>query len=124
MVQSAPANNSKNVLVTWLFWGILIFGALYFGKMGWDYFHPSVGTVMEEKRVAAVVPDAPLTVPAGMHRVFSEGHYINVPECTAVTDECGSMELGKPADYGTGTHVSADGRVRPNPPAGWEWSGK
>lgn len=44
--------------------------------------------------------------------------------CTAVSDECGDMTPGPRADYGTGYHVSADGRVRPNPPAGWKWAGK
>lgn len=49
---------------------------------------------------------------------------IDVPMCTAVSAECGSMEPGPKADYGTGYHVSADGRTRPNPPAGWKWAGK
>lgn len=38
--------------------------------------------------------------------------------CAAVNSDCGTLELGKPADYGAGFHTSADGRVRPNPPAG------
>ncbi len=49
---------------------------------------------------------------------------VQVKLCTAVSDECGDMTQGPKADYGTGFHKSADGRQRPNPPAGWKWAGK
>jgi hypothetical protein len=63
------------------------------------------------------------SVPAIQQYCFN-GKCVSVKMCTAVNDECGSMEQGPPADYGTGFHVSADSRTRPNPPAGWKWAGQ
>lgn len=63
------------------------------------------------------------SVPAIQQYCFN-GKCVSVKMCTAVNDECGSMEPGPKADYGTGFHTSADGRTRPNPPAGWKWAGK
>lgn len=99
----------------------VLFGVFYFGKMAYNHF-----TAPAAQPVVTTAPQAsvePVSKPE-THRVYIGGKYEEVVECTKVTDDCGSMELGKPADYGTGTHVSADGRTRPNPPAGWEWSGK
>lgn len=56
-------------------------------------------------------------------RQFCEnGKCIKVQMCTEVGGDCASMEQGPKADYGTGFHVSADGRTRPNPPKGWHWA--
>ena len=49
---------------------------------------------------------------------------VKVKMCTAISAECGDMTQGPKANYGTGFHTSADGRQRPNPPAGWKWAGK
>lgn len=60
----------------------------------------------------------------GYGKYCYNGKCEQVKLCTGVSDECGSMVQGPPADYGTGFHTSADGRVRPNPPAGWKWAGQ
>lgn len=65
---------------------------------------------------------APIATPA-TQQYCENGNCVKVTMCTAVSDECGSMEQGPKADYGTGHHVSADGRKRPNPPAGL-WHGQ
>lgn len=52
------------------------------------------------------------------------GECVKVKMCTAISAECGDMTQGPKANYGTGFHTSADGRQRPNPPAGWKWAGK
>ena len=54
----------------------------------------------------------------------TSGNCVKVKLCTAISDECGVMTQGPKADYGTGFHTSADGRQRPNPPAGWKWAGQ
>jgi hypothetical protein len=69
-------------------------------------------------------PQATALATAEIRQYCENGKCVKVTMCTAVSDECGSMEQGPKADYGTGFHVSADGRVRPNPPQGWKWAGK
>lgn len=65
----------------------------------------------------AIATPTPIEAPATNNHAGQWG-------CTAISDECGDMTPGPRADYGTGYHVSADGRVRPNPPQGWKWAGK
>jgi len=61
---------------------------------------------------------------AEVRQSCQNGKCAQVSMCTAISDECGSMEQGPKANYGTGYHTSADGRTRPNPPVGWKWAGK
>lgn len=74
---------------------------------------PSISTT-ENTAIATDVP--------AIQKYCFGGKCVSVKMCTAVNDECGDMEQGPPADYGTGFHVSADGRSRPNPPKGWHWA--
>lgn len=69
-------------------------------------------------------PQATAIATAEIHRVYTSDGKTEVQMCTAVGGDCASIEPGPKADYGTGFHVSADGRTRPNPPAGWKWAGK
>jgi hypothetical protein len=59
---------------------------------------------------------------AEVRRVYTSDGKTEVEMCTEVGGDCASIEQGPKADYGTGFHVSADGRTRPNPPKGWHWA--
>lgn len=59
---------------------------------------------------------------AEVRRVYTSDGKTEVKMCTEVGGDCASIEPGPPDDYGTGFHVSADGRTRPNPPKGWKWA--
>jgi len=100
--------------------GIVIFLGGYGIKAGYNHFSVPAPVAAIVEKVSAPSDNAP----TGYQNYYANGKRIQVKMCTAVSDECGSMEQGKPADYGTGYHTSADGRTRPNPPAGWQWSGK
>lgn len=98
---------------------VVIFLLAYFGKPLYDHYTmPAPISAVIEKATSGD------TVAVGYQNYCANGQCVSVKMCTAVSDECGDMTPGKPADYGTGTHKSADGRTRPNPPAGWQWSGK
>lgn len=68
-------------------------------------------------------PAAPVAEPSTQQYCI-DGKCVKVTMCTAINEDCGSIEPGPKADYGTGYHVSADGGTRPNPPKGWKWAGK
>lgn len=96
---------------------VLLVAVLAYGvKWGLDaYYEPAI----------RIVGQAEATDEGkGYGKYCINGKCTQVKLCTAVNDECGSMVQGPPADYGTGFHVSADGRTRPNPPAGWKWAGQ
>jgi len=115
----AVANGDSSV------WGKIMMGAAAFLlvavfaygiKWGLDaYYGPAIRIVGQ---VAATDEGK------GYGKYCINGKCVQVKLCTAVSDECGSMAQGPKADYGTGFHASADGRIRPNPPAGWKWAGK
>jgi hypothetical protein len=69
-------------------------------------------------------PQATAIATAEIRQYCEKGNCVKVTMCTAVGGDCASIEPGPKADYGTGFHVSADGRTRPNPPVGWKWAGK
>lgn len=83
-------------------------------------------------RACSAVTDSKIELPsiskaeptAETHNVYTANGKTTVQMCTAVGGDCASIEPGSKADYGTGFHVSADGRTRPNPPKGWKWAGK
>jgi hypothetical protein len=86
--------------------------------MAYDHFTmPAPISAIVEKATSSNAED-------GYRNYCVNGQCVKVKMCTAISDECGSMEQGPKADYGTGYHTSADGRTRPNPPVGWKWSGK
>lgn len=49
---------------------------------------------------------------------MQRGEIVPIPESQSV--RVSVQNANPPAGY----HVSADGRVRPNPPAGWKWAGQ
>ncbi|TXH52640.1 MAG: hypothetical protein E6Q97_15315 [Desulfurellales bacterium] len=93
----------------------LLFGVAYGVK--WLY-----GWYSTPAPVAALIEKA---TSADEYRNYCfNGECVKVKMCTAISAECGDMTQGPKANYGTGFHTSADGRQRPNPPAGWKWAGK
>ena len=93
----------------------LLFGVAYGVK--WLY-----GWYSTPAPVAALIEKA---TSADEYRNYCfNGECVKVKMCTAISAECGDMTQGPKANYGTGFHTSADGRQRPNPPAGWTWAGK
>lgn len=108
---------ARNAALALLGSGLVIYGGAVGIKAGYNYF-----TVPAP--IAAIVEKAQSPTQSNLHRVYTSEGYTEVAECTAVGGDCASQELGPPADYGTGFHTSADGRTRPNPPAGWQWGGK
>lgn len=82
----------------------------------------SATSSIELPSIGKAEPTAAAT--AEVRRIYSVDGKTEVQMCTAVGGDCASIEPGPKADYGTGFHVSADGRTRPNPPAGWKWAGQ
>jgi len=97
---------------------VVIFLLAWGGKAIYDRITmPAPVSAIIEKATSSKAED-------GYRNYCVNGQCVKVKLCTAISDECGSMVQGPKADYGTGFHVSADGRTRPNPPAGWKWAGK
>jgi len=80
------------------------------------FFHVTTPTITVSDKPAATVIATPET-----RQSCYNGKCVAVVMCTAVGGDCASIVQGPPADYGTGFHMSADGRRRPNPPAGWHF---
>jgi hypothetical protein len=116
--RESNANNVWGTIMVVLLAVVVIFAIGYGVKWAWDKFTvPAPVSAIIEKATSS---DAV----AGYRNYCVNGQCVKVKMCTAISDECGSMEQGPKADYGTGYHTSADGRTRPNPPAGWKWGGK
>ncbi len=113
-----PLGKLFNVVLVFIVGFALLFGVAYGVKWAynWYYAQPSVVAFVEKATSKA----------ESVHfkQYCDEVKCVQVKLCTAASDECGDMTQGPKADYGTGFHKSADGRQRPNPPAGWKWAGK
>jgi hypothetical protein len=108
---------------------VFIFAVAYGAKWTYNWWTGSESTsvitdtlqkVTDTGKVPASVAGEPKP---GYRRYMTANGSVDVKMCTAESADCGSIAIGKPANYGTGTHVSADGRSRPNPPAGL-WHGQ
>ncbi len=96
----------------------LLFGVAYGVKWLYGWYYTPAPLIRIANQMEAKVESN------GYGKYCYDGKCVQVKLCTAISDECGDMTEGKPADYGTGFHISADGGKRPNPPAGWKWAGK
>lgn len=104
-----PLGKAVSVGLAFLVGFAILFGIAYGIKWAYNrYTTPAPVAALIEKATSA-----------DEYRNYCfNGSCVKVKMCTAVSDECGDMTQGPKADYGTGYHVSADGRTRPNPPAG------
>lgn len=98
-------------------WNALFYVVLFMaiGYAVWWWFATPDTKMIEQTPITTVDTSV-------MHKVCNGGECFAVRMCTAVGGDCASMEPGPAANYGTGFHVSADGRTRPNPPAGFVWA--
>lgn len=113
-----PLGKVFNVGLVFIVGFALLFGIAYGVKWAYNWYSTPAP-------VAAFIEKATSTnADTGYRNYCVNGSCVKVKMCTAISDECGDMTQGPKADYGTGFHKSADGRTRPNPPAGWKWAGK
>lgn len=101
----------------------LVIATIFFGVKAYMNWRDSSATV-ETPATNMSQPVVPNIEDDGSRAFWSNGVKTIVKQCVSISYSdgtvggCASHVPGPKADYGTGFHTGADGRSRPNPPAG------